>query len=449
MLRFAAIPEHGYDMAAPERTERRGLAAALTGVEPQEWPAVILAFFYFCFVLAAYYVLRPVREQLSAAVGVQALLPFYSATFVVTLVLTPVYGWLVAHFPRKRFVPLVYLFFIANLLAFIPAFQAQGTLTPEILGAVFFVWMSVFNLFVVAVFWSFVADVFSANQAYRLFGIIALGGTLGAICGPLLTKALVHVIGIAALLGVAAALLGGAVACVLGLVAWSRRHPVAQDVSRNEAVIGGGFWTGAKQVAISPLLRRIAILILLGDSVGGVLYNLQTDIGHRYYHDGAERTDFFAGVDAATNILMALTQIFITRIVLTRYGPAQSVAGTEVVKLLTLVTLAFVGQPAAVAAALIVTRAGSYGVNNPAIDSLFTRVDRETRYKAKGFIDTAIWRFGDVLVVATVQVLRQFGATTPLLAAVASMAAAAAAWLAWQLRVSRELAPADAAPKPT
>jgi AAA family ATP:ADP antiporter len=436
-------------MVEVDRSQRHGFAATLTGVERHEWPAVILAFFYFFLVLAAYYVLRPVREQLSAAIGVQALLPFYSATFVVTLVLTPVYGWLVAHFPRKRFVPIVYLFFIANLLAFIPAFQAQGTFTPEILGAVFFVWMSVFNLFVVAVFWSFVADIFSATQAYRLFGIIALGGTLGAIAGPLLTKTLVHVIGIAPLLAVASALLGGAIACILGLVAWSRRHPVAQDMSRNEAVIGGGFWTGAKQVASSPLLRRIAVLMLLGDSVGGVLYNLQTDIGHRYYHDGAARTDFFASVDATTNVLMALTQIFITRIVLVRYGPARSITGTEVVKLLTLVTLALIGQPFAVAAALIVTRAGSYGVNNPAIDSLFTRVDRETRYKAKGFIDTAIWRFGDVLVVATIQVLRTFGATTPVLASLGALAAAGAALLAWQLRRSRELAPTDAARAPS
>jgi AAA family ATP:ADP antiporter len=436
-------------MVEVDRSQRRGFAATLTGVERHEWPAVILAFFYFFLVLAAYYVLRPVREQLSAAIGVQALLPFYSATFVVTLVLTPVYGWLVAHFPRKRFVPIVYLFFIANLLAFIPAFQAQGTFTPEILGAVFFVWMSVFNLFVVAVFWSFVADIFSATQAYRLFGIIALGGTLGAIAGPLLTKTLVHVIGIAPLLAVASALLGGAIACILGLVAWSRRHPVAQDMSRNEAVIGGGFWTGAKQVASSPLLRRLAVLRLLGDSVGGVLYNLQTDIGHRYYHDGAARTDFFASVDATTNVLMALTQIFITRIVLVRYGPARSITGTEVVKLLTLVTLALIGQPFAVAAALIVTRAGSYGVNNPAIDSLFTRVDRETRYKAKGFIDTAIWRFGDVLVVATIQVLRTFGATTPVLASLGALAAAGAALLAWQLRRSRELAPTDAARAPS
>ena len=247
---------------------------------------------------------------------------------------------------------------------------------------------------------------------------------------------------------IAAALLAGAVGCIFGLVAWSRRHPVAHDIARNEAVIGGGFWAGAKQVATSPLLRRIAVLMLLGDSVGGVLYNLQTDIGHRYYHDGAARTDFFASVDATTNVLMALTQIFVTRIVLTRFGPAQSIAGTEVIKLLTLVTLALVGQPGAVAAALIVTRAGSYGVNNPAIDSLFTRVDRETRYKAKGFIDTAVWRFGDVLVVGTIQFLRGFGATTPVLASLGAVAAAGAAGLAWQLRGSRELARADGSGAP-
>ena len=411
--------------------------AKLTGVERHEWPALILAFVYFFLVLSAYYVLRPIREQLTAASGSQVLLSFYTATFITTLVLTPIYGWLVARFPRKRFVPLVYIFFILNLLAFIPAFKAQDVANVRILGQVFFVWLSVFNLFVVAVFWSFVADIFSAQQAYRLFGIVALGGTLGAIVGPLLTKALVHVIGVAPLLGVSAALLAGAVGCVLGLVAWSRRHPVAEDATRNEAVIGGGFWAGAKLVATSPFLRRLAVLMLLGDSVGGVLYNLQTDIGHRYYQDVAARTDFFASVDAATNVLMALTQIFITRIALTRFGPASSIAGTELVKFLTLVTLAMVGQPAAVAAALVVTRAGSYGINNPAIDSLFTRVDRETRYKAKGFIDTAIWRFGDVIVVATIQLLREFGTTNAALAGLSALAAASAAWMAWRLRATR------------
>lgn len=426
-------------MSQTQSSTAGAATAKITGVERHEWPALVLAFVYFCLVLAAYYVLRPVREQLAAASGTQALPAFYIATFLTTLVLTPVYGWLVARFPRKRFVPVVYIFFILNLLAFIPAFQAQDQVNTRILGQVFFVWMSVFNLFVVAVFWSFVADIFSAEQSYRLFGIVALGGTLGAIAGPLLTKWLVHVIGIGPLLGVSAALLAGAVCCILGLIVWSRRHPVAHDATRNEAVIGGGFWAGAKLVATSPFLRRLAILMVLGDSVGGVLYNLQTDIGHRYYQDETARTDFFASVDAATNVLMALTQIFITRIALTRIGPALSISGTEVVKFLTLVTLAMVGQPAAVAAALVITRAGSYGINNPAIDSLFTRVDRETRYKAKGFIDTAIWRFGDVVVVVSVQLLRDLGATRPILAGLAALASATAVWMAWSLRSTREL----------
>ncbi len=354
--------------------------------------------------------------------------------------LTPVYGWLVARFPRKRFVPLVYVFFILNLLAFIPAFQGKGPLDQRALGEVFFVWLSVFNLFVVAVFWSFVADIFSVTQAHRLFGIVAFGGALGSIVGPLLTKWLVREIGVAALLGVAAAMLAAAVICILGLIAWSRRYPVAQDGARNEAVIGGGFWAGAKLVAMSPFLRRLAILMVLGDCVGTVLYNLQTDVGHQYYPDNTARTEFYASVDLATNVLMALLQIVVTRIVLTRYGPVSTVVSTEIVKSLTLVTLALVGQPLAVAAALVITRAGSYGTNKPATDSLYTRVDRETRYKAKGFIDTAIWRLGDVVVVATIQILREFGVTNSALAMLSACAAACAAWVAWRLRRTRELA---------
>lgn len=434
----------GYaDLTEIVQARRGKIAATLTGVERHEWPALILAFVYFFLVLAAYYVLRPVREQLAAASGSQVLLSFYTATFIVTVILTPVYGWLVGRFPRKFFVPVVYLFFIVNLIAFIPAFEKQGQLNPRVLGEVFFVWMSVFNLFVVAVFWSFVADIFSVDQAHRLFGMVAFGGALGAIAGPLLTKWLVHKIGIAALLGVSAGLLFGAVLCIAGLIVWSHRHPVAHDTTRNEALIGGGFWAGAKLVAVSPFLRRIAILMVLGDCVGTVLYNLQTDIGHTFYPDGAARTDFYASVDLATNVLMGILQIFVTRVVLTRFGPVPSMMGVEMVKMLTLITLAFLGQPAAVAAALVITRAGTYGIDNPATGSLYTRVDRETRYKAKSFIDTAIWRLGDVLVVAAIQILRSFGATTPLLASLSALAAACAAWMAWRLKSTAELAHAD------
>jgi len=447
MLPFAAHrPE---DLSLAESQLESGTAATrvgadgsvpLTGVKRDEWPALILAFVYFFLVLAAYYVLRPVREQLAAASGSQVLFQFYLTTFIVTLVLTPVYGWLIARFPRKRFVPIVYLFFIANLIAFIPAFEVQGQLNPRVLGQVFFVWMSVFNLFVVAVFWSFIADIFNVEQSHRLFGIIAFGGALGAIAGPLLTKWLVHLIGIGPLLGVAAGMLLGAVACIFALVAWSRRNPVAQDTQRNEAVIGGGFWAGAKLVFGSAFLRRVAILMLLGDCVGTVLYNLQTDIGHQYYPDGASRTDFYASIDLSVNVLMAVLQIVVTRVVLTRFGPVSALMGTEVVKAITLITLAFLGQPAAVAAAMIVTRGGAYGVSKPATDSLYTRVDRETRYKAKGFVDTAVWRFGDVAVVGIISILRDFGFTTSGFATLSACAAICAAWIAWRLRSTPELA---------
>ena len=150
-------------------------------VENGEWPAVLLGFAYFFFLLAAYYVIRPVRDQLSAAVGSIELPVFYSVTFVVTLALTPLFGALVARFKRRRFVPVVYAFFLAGMLAFIPLFQEQGQIGARLLGTMFFVWVSVFNLFVVAVFWSFMADLFDPEQSRRLFPLIALGGPLGAI----------------------------------------------------------------------------------------------------------------------------------------------------------------------------------------------------------------------------------------------------------------------------
>lgn len=181
-------------------------------IQAGEWRAVALSFAWFFCVLAAYYMIRPVREQLSAVVGSTQLPMFYAATFLATLALTPVFAWLVARYPRRVVVPVVYGFFIACLIGFVPLFTAQGLLSPRALGTVFFVWVSVFNLFVVSVFWSFMADIWTNPQARRLFPVIALGGTAGAIAGPVLTRTLVGVIGVAPLLVVSAALLGLALA---------------------------------------------------------------------------------------------------------------------------------------------------------------------------------------------------------------------------------------------
>jgi AAA family ATP:ADP antiporter len=231
-----------------------------------------------------------------------------------------------------------------------------------------------------------------------------------------------------------------ALGCIFALIAWSRRHPVGRDVERNEAVIGGGILAGAKQVFASPFLRRMAILMLLGDCVGTVLYALQLDVGKALYPDGVERTQFFAHIDLATNVLQALLQATVTRWVLTRHGPVPGIIGVSVVKVAALAALAAIGQPIVVALAMVLTRAGAYGVEQPARESLFTRVDRETRYKAKGFIDTAVWRFGDVVVVTSMSALRALGVTTAGFAGLAAVGAASAGWVAWRLKGTKELA---------
>ncbi|MCW5577203.1 MAG: MFS transporter, partial [Dokdonella sp.] len=366
-------------------------------IQRHEWFAVAVAFVYFFCVLAAYYVLRPVRDQLSAAVGSTGLPIFYLATFIATLLLAPPFGALVARFPRRVFVPATYLFFMLGTIAFIPLFQLQDAIGARLLGSVFFVWISVFNLFVVAVFWSFMADLFDAEQAHRLFPIVALGGAIGAIAGPLLTKTLNELVGVSGLLVVSAVLLGLGVACMFALSRWSQRHPVAGDERREQRIIGGGFLAGALETIKSPVMRRMALLMLLGDAVGTVIYAFLADYNGAVNATREARIEFQANIDLATNVLQMLLQVGVTRTLMVRLGPQFPLALDGVVKAVMLALFAIFGGPW-IAAVAVLTRASAYGIFKPAADSLYTRVDAETRYKTKNFIDTSVWRFGDVVV---------------------------------------------------
>ncbi|MEO7325982.1 MAG: MFS transporter [Dokdonella sp.] len=412
-------------------------------IRPHEVPAVAIAFVYFLCVLAAYYVIRPVRDQLSAAVGSTGLPIFYAATFVATLSLTPLFGALVARFPRRIFIPLVYGFFILGMIAFIPLFRMQDAIGARVLGSIFFVWVSVFNLFVVAVFWSLMADLFDAEQARRLFPVIALGGASGAILGPLLTKSLNEHVGVAGLLVVSSVLLGMAIACIGGLSRWSQRHPVAGDERRDERIIGGSFLAGAIETLKSPLMRRMALLMLLGDAVGTVIYAFLTDYNGATYPTRGERIEFSANVDLWTNVLQALFQIAATRTLMMRFGPAAALALDGLVKAVMLAGLAVFAGPWIVVVA-VVTRASAYGIFKPAADSLYTQVDAETRYKTKNFIDTSVWRFGDVAVNGSLNGLRLLGATQPMLALLTTVAATSSAWIGW--RTAQSLESHDAIP---
>jgi AAA family ATP:ADP antiporter len=416
-------------------------------VQAGEWPAVVVSFAYFFCVLAAYYMIRPVREQLAAAVGSTQLPWFYAATFATILALAPVFGALVSRFPRRIVVPLVNMVFIACLLGFVPLFSQQGLLSPRTLGVLFFVWVSVFNLFVVSVFWIFMTDIWSVAQSRRLFPVIALAGTVGAVAGPVLTRSLVGVIGVGALLVVSASLLCIALLCIVWLGRWVRVHG-ERRAPADEAAVGGGMFDGLRQVLANPFMRAIAILLLLADGIGTVNYALVADYSNAAFADAVARTRFAANVDLATNVLTALVQLTLTRWLLPRAGAGPTILAWAAGSLAMLLLVVFsvdphapllAGMPA-VALALIVSRGLAYGMAEPARHSLFAGVPRNIRYKGQNAVDTAVWRFGDVAIAVGMNALRSLGASVGMFAALSAGAAVGAGAIGW--RLSRRIEPA-------
>ncbi|TZF91764.1 NTP/NDP exchange transporter [Cognatilysobacter lacus] len=414
--------------AAPEQSR----------VRHGEWPALLLSCVYFFCVLTAYYVIRPVREQLSAAVGSTQLPWFYAATFVVTLALTPLFAALVSRWRRRVMVPVVYGVFVACLLGFIPFFAQPDLLPPRVLGVVFFVWVSVFNLFVVSVFWIFMSDIWTPIQARRLFPLVGFAGTAGALAGPAITASLVGIVGIAPLLGVSATLLGLATACSVMLGRWTReRHPV----TATDAPLGGGMLDGLKQVVATPFMRRMAMLLVLADGIGTINYALLADYSHATFADSGARTAFAANVDLASNVLTMLLQVGIAWWLLPLVGAGRVLILWAGIAMAALALVVFspdayaplIGAMPAVAIAAIVSRALGYGMAEPARHALFTQVARTERYKGQNAVDTAVWRFGDVLVALTMNAMKLLGAGVGAIAAIGVAAAGAAAGIGWGL----------------
>jgi AAA family ATP:ADP antiporter len=417
-------------------TEDGSLWSMLTGSRPAERKALALAFLFFFAVLASYYLIRPLRDQFSAAVGSTNLWSFWLATFVGTLLVAPIFGALVARVPRERFIPLVYGFFILNLLAFVPAFRAQDEIGPRLLGTVFYVWVSVFNLFAVSLFWSFMADLFDSAQSRRLFPVIALGGTAGSIAGPLLATAFP----VEAILFASMAMLALAIGCVFALSRWSRHHPNPERRALSGTIIGGAWWAGLRQVFTSPFMRRMVLLTLLSEAVGTIAYALIADHVGATYPDRESRKDFYARADLMTNLLVIGLQAGIARWILTRFGVATALVTASTVNLAVLLAVAAVGGPAVVVM-LVVTRAGAYGLFKPAADALYTRVDRETRYKGKNVIDTVVWRLGDVIVSGAMALAAPLGIGIAGYALISAGCSAASAWIGGFLPRSPDLAP--------
>ena len=405
--------------------------------------ASILSAVAFFFVMTAYYIIRPVRDQLSGAVGSQSLPLFYASVFGVMLLLTPVFGALVSRFPRKRLLGWSYSFFVACLFAFVPLFMAQDRIGARALGVGFFIWVSVFNLFVVSLFWSFMADIFKSVQARRVFPLIALGGMAGAIFGPLVTKFLVQMIGVASLLVVSAAAL---VIALILLLTLSSRHD-CRDEARNEEPIGGSLWAGIKELWTRPFLRYMAILMVLGDGIGTLAYALMADYTKAHLPDRVARTSFYNDLDLYANLLGAVLQLTLTRWLLVRKGAGPGLVLPSVVNFVLLVIVGigsvnlFGFMVPMLSIMLVGSRGFAYGMTKPAVDALYTRVPRETRYKGKNFVETAIWRFGDVLVTSGVSVLGTLGMAATGMAGLGAGVAVVATWVAAHAGHSPDLLP--------
>ncbi|MFH1604022.1 MAG: MFS transporter [Pseudomonadota bacterium] len=381
----------------------------VVAVRPGEGRALAWSFLYFFCLLAGYYVLRPLRDEMGIAGGVRNLQWLFTATFVVMLAAVPVFGALVARLPRRRFIPLVYHFFVVNIAIF------WLLLTFDIakveVARVFFVWISVFNLFAVSVFWSFMADLFASEQGKRLFGFIAAGGSAGAMIGPAVTMGLAVPLGPVNLLVVAAALLELAVLCAsrlesaaaqgapvaaeaehLSIAARAQPAPAAQSESK---ALGGGWLAGIVLLLRSPYLGGIALWVALLSLAGTFLYFQQANIVAAASDDPAVRTRIFASIDLAIGILTILVQCFATGRLIARFGVGPAAALLPLVFGLGFLALTLAPALIVVIAFQAIQRTANFAVSNPAREVLFTVVQREEKYKAKNVIDIVVFRGAD------------------------------------------------------
>ena len=388
-------------------------------------PPLLWSFLFFFCLLCGYYVLRPVRDAMGASSEVEAVFPqamvalferhgvplkelilqvLATCTFALILLAQPLYGALVSRFPRRVFLPVMFGFFILCLLGFYLLFDSRvgGR------GMAFFLWVTVFNVFSVAVFWSFMADVFTHVEAKKFYGYIGAAGTIGAFSGPLITRTLAERVGLANLMLFSAVFLTACLFCIWRLRRWAllREEQLGRD---NESAMGGDVLAGLKLIAREPLLRWLAVLVFLGVGVGQLLYNQQAVIAREAFATDEARTAYFANIDIAVNVLTLLVQVFLTRALLSRFGLLPVLMIPMVALLLGFAVLTASPFPIVVGIVQVVTRSNEFSLMKPGRETIYTRVDRQWRYKAGAAIDTAFYRGGELSFSWIYKLLSVFG----------------------------------------
>ncbi|WP_372380924.1 NTP/NDP exchange transporter [Xanthomonas sp. NCPPB 1754] len=369
----------------------------LAGVRPEEAPAVLWSMLYVIALFLAYYVLRPIRDELGVAGGIENLPWLFSGTLLAMLVASPLFALTVRSLPRRKFIALAYRFFAANLVLFALLMHFANPDAQVWIGRTFFIWVSVFNLFVVSVFWSFMVDIFDSEQGKRLFGLFAAGATTGGIIGSAITSSLISHLDSAWLMAIAIMFLEMAVLASrrLSLLAPALQHRPRHN--NPDSPMGGSIFSGMVHTLRSPYLSGLALFILLYSVTSTFLYFQQASIAQSSFPDRAARTAFFANIDLIVNSITLVFQLFVTGRIIATVGIVVTLCILPLISLAGFAALAVSPSVTFIVGAQVARRVANFALARPAREILFTSSAREDRYKAKNFIDTVVYRGGDQL----------------------------------------------------
>jgi AAA family ATP:ADP antiporter len=444
-------PPRGPANAPPTAGSTHAFLRRVVDVRPGEVKAMLLSCLYFFFALSSYFILRPIRDEMAVASGARTLPWLFSGTLAAMIVANPLYAAVVARLPVRRFVAVTYAFFALNLVVFYVLWR--GSIAEVATGRAFFIWTSVFNLFVVSVFWGVMADLFHHTQAKRLFGFIAVGGTLGSISGSAITSFLAQEVGVPNLLLVSATFI---VIAILLVGSLPPRSAVAASIEKGEAIdvradrdrelIGGSVWAGFTRVIQSPYLAGIAVFLLLYTFGSTVMYFAQTEIIGAFYKDRELRTAILGRIELTTQVIAGLGQAFLTARIIRVAGLSATLAAVPLVSIVGFTALGMTawGVLPLLATAVvfgIARRSTEFMLTNPSRKILFTVISREDKYKANSFIETVVYRAGDQLTSWSYAGLTALGLTLTGIAWVAVPLSAIYLGLGfWLGRRQRELA---------
>jgi AAA family ATP:ADP antiporter len=379
------------------------LVHRLVVVQPEELPALLAAFATLFCMFFSYTILRPIRDTMGITSGVEKLPYLFWGTFVGMLAIQPVYGWLTSRFRRPVFLPWVYAFFTANLVAFYLWFNLQQDHTW--IARTYYVWVSVFNFFIVAVFWSLMADVFTREQAGRMFGFIAAGASTGGLLGPLVAGRLAVPLGTINLLLISATLLASSLIFMRRVIHWHRHFGTGARGIEVDTPLGGHMLAAFRQVIRSRYLLGIALFVILLSWVSTFLYLEQQAYVAKVFATRDERTRFFSDVDFWVQTFSLITQMFLFGRLFKWVGLRPLLVSVPLIMTAGYAVFALLPSFAVLVGVLAVRRVGEYGITRPSRDSLYTVCTREEKYKAKSLIDTFIYRGGDATSASVYQLL--------------------------------------------